>query len=42
LAKGVPLETVRHMMGHKDLRSTQHYARITTSKVKREMSKINV
>jgi len=41
LAKGVPLETVQHMMGHKDLRSTQHYARITTSKVKREMSKIN-
>lgn len=41
LSKGVPLETVQHMMGHKDLRSTQHYARVNTSKVKFEMSKIN-
>lgn len=42
LDNGVPLETVKHLMGHKDLRSTQHYARVTTSKVKKEMSRISL
>ena len=38
LTNGVPIETVSKMLGHKDLRSTQHYARIVDQKVGDEMA----
>lgn len=37
LANGVPIETVSKMLGHKNIRTTQHYARILDSKVSEDM-----
>ncbi|GAA4321397.1 hypothetical protein GCM10023149_21240 [Mucilaginibacter gynuensis] len=38
LTNGVPIETVGQMLGHKNIRSTQIYARVTDTKVSRDMS----
>lgn len=38
LSNGVPIETVGKMLGHKDLRTTQHYAQIINKKVSDDMS----
>ena len=35
---GVPMETVSKMLGHKNLKSTQHYARIVDQKVGQDMA----
>lgn len=37
LSNGVPIETVSKMLGHKNLRTTQHYARIVDRKVSDDM-----
>lgn len=37
LTNGVPIETVGQMLGHKNIRSTQIYARVTKTKVSRDM-----
>lgn len=37
LMNGVPIETVSKMLGHKNLRSTQHYARVVDQKVGEDM-----
>ncbi|MDN3725321.1 site-specific integrase [Aequorivita sp. SDUM287046] len=37
LTNGVPLETVGNMLGHKNLRTTQHYAKIIDRKVNEDM-----
>ncbi|GAA4329114.1 hypothetical protein GCM10023149_33560 [Mucilaginibacter gynuensis] len=37
LTNGVPIETVGKMLGHKNIRSTQIYARVTDTKVSRDM-----
>lgn len=37
LAKGVPIETVSKMLGHTNIETTQIYARITNSKISRDM-----
>jgi len=37
LQNGVPLESVGKMMGHKSLKSTQHYARVLDKKVSDDM-----
>lgn len=37
LTNGVPLETVGKMLGHKNLRNTQHYAKIVDRKVNEDM-----
>jgi len=42
LTNGVPMETVGQMLGHKSIRSTQHYARVTDTKVHLDMQKIKV
>ncbi|MFH5883684.1 phage integrase SAM-like domain-containing protein [Halalkalibaculum sp. DA3122] len=38
LTNGVPVETVQKVLGHSDLRSTMHYARVTPDKVNSDMS----
>jgi site-specific recombinase XerD len=40
LTNGVPIETVGQMLGHKNIRSTQIYARVTDTKVSRDMKKL--
>lgn len=37
LNNGVPIESVSKMLGHKDLKTTQHYAKILDSKVSGDM-----
>jgi site-specific recombinase XerD len=37
LSNGVPIETVGKMLGHRNLRTTQHYARILEKKVSEDM-----
>ena len=37
LSNGVPIETVSRMLGHTNLKTTQHYARIVDEKVAQDM-----
>ena len=38
LTNGVPIESVSKMLGHKSLRTTQHYAKILDQKVSEDMT----
>jgi len=38
LANGVPIESVSKMLGHKNIKTTQHYAKILDKKVSEDMS----
>lgn len=40
LANGVPIESVSKMLGHKSLRTTQHYAKILDRKVSNDMAEL--
>jgi len=40
LGNGVPIESVSKMLGHKDLRTTQHYAKILDRKVGEDMRQL--
>ncbi len=40
LSQGVPIETVSKMLGHKNITTTQIYAKITNDKIKRDMDRL--
>jgi len=40
LSNGVPIESVSRMLGHTNLKTTQHYARILDQKVSEDMQKL--
>ena len=40
LSNGVPIETVSKMHGHRNLKTTQHYARILDIKVSEDMKQL--
>ncbi|GIJ95635.1 tyrosine recombinase [Capnocytophaga stomatis] len=40
LTEGVPLESVSKMMGHKNLKTTQIYAKITNEKISKDLEKV--
>ncbi len=42
LTNGVPIESVSKMLGHKSLRTTQHYAKILDKKVSNDMMPLRV
>ena len=41
LSQGVPLETVSKMLGHKQITTTQIYAKITNDKIGRDMDMLS-
>lgn len=42
LTNGVPIESVSKMLGHKDLRTTQHYAKIVDRKISDDMKALKM
>lgn len=40
LSNGIPIETVSRMLGHANIKQTQHYAKIIAEKVKKDMFKL--
>lgn len=42
LSNGVPIESVSKMLGHKDIKITQHYAKILNSKVSEDMKALKL
>jgi len=42
LTNGVPIESVSKMLGHKSLRTTQHYAKIVDRKVSDDMKILKI
>ena len=40
LTEGIPLESVSKMMGHRDLRTTQIYAKITNERISKDMDMV--
>jgi site-specific recombinase XerD len=40
LANGIPIESVSKMLGHANIKQTQHYAKVVPLKIKNDMEKI--
>ena len=40
LNKGIPIETVAKILGHSDIKQTQHYAKLLDDSVFREFKKL--
>jgi hypothetical protein len=40
LSNGVPIKTVSKMLGHRNLKTTQHYAKILDQKISEDMKNI--
>jgi len=40
LSNGVPIESVSKMLGHRSIKTTQHYAKITDGKIANDMDKL--
>lgn len=42
LSNGVPIETVSSLLGHKNIKTTQIYAKITKEKLNKDMDKLSL
>ena len=42
LSNGVPIESVSKMLGHRSLKTTQHYAKILDSKLAVDMTNLRI
>lgn len=42
LTNGVPIETESSILGHKDIKTTQIYAKITKEKLNKDMDKLSL
>jgi len=40
LSNGVPIESVSKMLGHRNLKTTQHYAKVLDRKVSEDMDRL--
>ncbi|MFV0353570.1 MAG: tyrosine-type recombinase/integrase [Bacteroides thetaiotaomicron] len=42
LSQGVPIESVNRMIGHKNINTTQRYARVNNEKISNDMKQLSL